>query len=77
MTAGRRRRAPAWVRTMTDRELHGLAGRFQREQMTYDLSEQQWWLWEMVINELEHRWHRTRPVWRRCGCQFCVPPFPD
>lgn len=72
-----RRTAPQYVRCMTSRELHGIAGRFQREQMLYDLSERQWWLWEQVLNELEYRWTATRPVWRRCSCLFCVPPFPE
>ena len=71
-----RRRSPAWVRALPSHTLHAMAGRFRREQETADLTEPQEWLWRALISELEYRHRTTRPAWRRCSCELCVPPFP-
>jgi hypothetical protein len=42
-----------------------------------DLSEQQEWLYDACVSELEYRRRVTRPIWRCCSCRYCVPPFPD
>jgi len=55
--------------------LHGIAGSFFRQMQQRDLSSRQEWLFEQVCAELEYRRQRTRPIWRCCSCQFCVPPF--
>lgn len=73
----RRRRSPGWVRQMSTREVHGLAGRLDREQRTQDLSEGQEWLWRAVISELEYRWRHPRGLELRCSCEWCVAPFLD
>jgi hypothetical protein len=69
--------APAWVRAMSDRDLHGVVGRFVRLQRTQDLTPGQEWLLEIGFADLEWRRRTCYPVWRSCSCQFCVPPFID
>lgn len=71
-----RRRAPAWVRAYSDRSLHGLGIRLQRDMRHIDISAGQQWLFDAVVSELEYRHRRTRPTARRCSCELCVPPFP-
>lgn len=70
-----RRRSPLWVRRMSSEDLHAVAHRFLSLQTTADLTERQEWLWGALISELEYRWRRTRPTWRRCNCGLCRPPF--
>jgi hypothetical protein len=70
-----RRRSPGWVRRLSSRQLHGLAGKFVRDQQAADLTERQEWLFESVISELEYRHRRCHSVWDRCACAWCVPPF--
>jgi hypothetical protein len=72
-----RRRSPGWVRASDSNRLHGIATSLLKGQETEDLSDRQEWLWNAIISELEWRWHRKRPVWQRCSCYLCVPPFPD
>lgn len=60
---------------MTDRDLHGIAGRFVRLQTTQDLTPGQEWLLSMAFADLEWRRRNTYPVWRSCSCWMCVPPF--
>jgi len=71
-----RRRSPAWVRAMTSRELHGVAGHLNAERLSADLSDRQEWLWDAVVSELEYR--RRRATWpvRSCTCYLCLGPFP-
>lgn len=73
----RGRCAPHWVRALSDRDLHGIAGRFVRLQREQDLTPGQEWLLEMAFADLEYRRRRTRPAWKACSCQFCLPPFTD
>ena len=72
-----RRRSPGWVRALSDRDVHAIAGRFARQRVSADLTERQEWLWDACISELEYRRRTTRPLWRSCSCYLCVPPFPD
>jgi len=71
----RRRSSPAWVRQASSEELHAIAFAFLNQQTTADLSERQEWLWTRLIDELEWRWHHTRPSTQRCYCGLCRPPF--
>jgi len=72
-----RRRSPEWVRAMTSREIHAIAFRFNYERKEADLSEQQEWLYDALISELE--WRRSHARWPegRCSCELCFGPFPD
>lgn len=72
-----RRRSPLWVRQLPSRTLHGIAGRFQRQRASADLTAAQEWLWDALISELEYRHRTTRPAWQRCSCALCVAPFPE
>lgn len=73
-----RRRAPGWVRAWSSRDLHAVAGRFDHERRSADLTGQQEWLYDACINELEYRRRaaiRRRPL-TACSCRYCMPPFP-
>lgn len=72
-----RRRAPAWVRAMPSRDLHGILGRFDRQRVGQDLSDGQEWLYDAAVSELEYRHRAEGQVWKRCSCRYCIPPFPD
>lgn len=72
-----RRRSPGWVREMSDRELHGIAFRFNHDRQTCDLTERQEWLYDAIISELEWRRRHARPGWTACACELCFSPFPD
>jgi hypothetical protein len=71
----RQRRAPLWVRELTSRNLHALAGRLLRESQTTDLSDAQNWLLDHCLGDLEWRWSHCEPVWRRCSCWMCAPAW--
>lgn len=71
------RSAPYWVRKLSDRDLHGIAGRFVRLQKTQDLTPGQEWLLEQCFADLAFRRRRTRPAWRACSCEYCFEPFSD
>lgn len=73
----RRRRSPGWVRALDNRQLHGLAGRLDREQRQRDPSAGQEWLWGAVLSELEYRWRHPRGGELRCSCEWCISPFLD
>lgn len=66
---------PLWVQDTDSRELHGIAFRFNRERTSGDLSPQQEWLYDAVIEELEHRRKNLRWPERRCSCALCIGPF--
>ena len=66
---------PRWVRESPSTELHAIATRFLNSQESVDLTERQEWLWSRLVAELEWRWLHTRPVWQRCPCGLCRPPF--
>lgn len=70
-----RRRSPLWVREMSDRELHAIGFRFNHDRQGQDLTDRQEWLWDRVINELEHRRRTCRPSWMACSCELCFSPF--
>ena len=70
------RKGPLWLRESSDRALHGIAAFLSTRQETADLTSAQEWLFDRAIEELEWRWTHKRPVWQRCSCRFCVPPFP-
>jgi len=72
-----RRRSPGWVRAFSDRALHGLLFKMERDRQHQDLTAAQEWLWDAGISELEYRRRNTRPIWQSCSCRLCVPPFPD
>lgn len=76
-SAATRRRSPGWVRAFSSPSLHGLLGKFDRMRQSSDLSEQQEWLYDACVSELEYRRRVTRPIWKCCSCRYCVPPFPD
>ena len=67
-----RRRSPAWIRRLDSRTIHGMAGRFLREQRQRDLSKGQEWLWRSLISELEYRRRSTTQGWLACSCALCV-----
>jgi hypothetical protein len=72
-----RRRSPYWLRQYHSRAIHRLAFKLQRDGLTRGLSEQQEWLFQACVSELEYRRrHADRPAWA-CACQLCIPPFPD
>jgi hypothetical protein len=71
-----RRRSPRWIRDCDSARLHSIAHSLLSGQEEADLSERQEWLWNAVISELEWRWHKKRPVYLRCSCYLCIPPFP-
>lgn len=79
MRSGRlpRRRSPGYVREWSSTALHAVAMRLNRDRSSGDLSDDQEWLFDAIVSELEYRRRRTRPVWRSCSCYLCVPPFPD
>ena len=70
-----RKHRPRWVRDASSETLHAICHAFLKAQTSADLSERQEWLWNKLIDELEHRWRSTRPSWRRCNCPLCRPPF--
>lgn len=72
-----RRRSPAYVRSMTSRELHGIAMRFDRDRHHTDLTAAQEWLFDAVVSELEYRRRSARPTWSACSCWLCFGPFED
>lgn len=76
MDTPHRRRSPGWVRDLSQTQLHALAGRLCRLYRTEGLSEQQDWLLDCCISELEYRQRRTS-VWLRCTCELCMSPFED
>lgn len=72
-----RRRSPGWVRAMSDRDVHGLAFKLEREWQQGRTTDAQEWLWGACISELEYRRrHSLRPAWA-CACRLCIPPFED
>lgn len=73
MSLVHRRRSPGWVRSMSSRELHGLAGRLQREFTEDRLSARQEWLLDAALSELEYRHRSTTSALDRCWCWFCRP----
>lgn len=72
-----RRRSPAFVRQMSQNELHAIAGKFHRDRQSADLTDQQEWLWDAIVSELEYRRRQARPAWRACSCWLCFSPFPE
>jgi hypothetical protein len=70
-----RRRSPQWIREKPSRDLHGIAGKFQRGRTTGDLSEAQEALWDCCISELEWRFRHPSPEWPYCTCEFCFFPL--
>jgi len=69
------RRAPLWVQQLQSRDLHGLAGKLHREWRAGTITPAQSWLLDHCLNDLEYRWYSAYPVWHRCSCWMCVPPF--
>ena len=67
----RKRKAPLWVRDLSKREAHQLAGHFQRRWLEgRDLSSAQEWLWDTVVADL--RWRARNELGRfHCSCVFC------
>jgi hypothetical protein len=65
------------VRSMSSRELHGIAMSFDNKRQTMDLSARQEWLYDVVVDELERRHKATRHILERCWCRYCCNPFPD
>lgn len=72
-----RRRSPGWVRQLPDKDVHAIAMRFLAQQAHEDLTENQEWLWRALVSELEYRRRQTRPFWKQCSCELCIPPFED
>lgn len=73
-----RRRAPYWVRSLTDQALHGLALKTQRSFEVGWISDRQEWMLEACISELEYRARRdARAGIKACVCQMCCGPFDD
>lgn len=72
-----RRRSPGFVREWSTPALHAVAHRFNMMRMRADLSDQQEWLFDAIISELEYRRRRTRPRWKACSCLFCFGPFEE
>jgi hypothetical protein len=72
-----RRQSTLWVRELTDNELHALAWYLQHTSTRQNLSRRQEWLWGRCVAELEWRRATTRPVYMRCSCELCCPPFFD
>lgn len=71
-----RRRSPAWVRAMSDQQLHGLGGKLVREERYGGISERQSHLLDSVLSELEYRTRRDlRAGMRSCSCELCMSPF--
>lgn len=71
-----RRRSPAWVRVMSDSQLHGLAGKLAREERFGRMTSRQSHLLDSVISELEYRVRRDlRANMRSCTCEYCISPF--
>lgn len=69
------RRAPYWVRSMPDRELHSMTGRLLREGRQEDLSSGQDWLIDVALADLA--WRRREALRLRlwpCSCWLCMPP---
>ena len=70
-----RRRSPGFVRQWTNKDLHAVAMRFSHDRQVQVLSDQQEWLWDMIVNELEYRRRaaiRKAPL-SACSCWLCVP----
>lgn len=70
-----RRRSPAWLRDLPDRQVHGIAGRLALLRPN-GLTSRQEWLWDACISELEYRRrHHTRngTVLAACSCWLCIP----
>lgn len=73
MTKNRRTGRP-WIRSMTERQLHGLALKLLRLMHTEGLSEKQEWLYDQIMMDLAWR-QRRRPPQDRCTCQLCFEVF--
>lgn len=70
-----RRRSPAYVRSMTQRELHALTGGLVKRYREGTITRMQDWLLDGCFSELEHR-RRNWSYLARCSCEFCCSPFP-
>lgn len=71
-----RRRSPGWVRAMSERNLHSLAGRLLRDFASDGLSARQDWLLSAALSELEYRrrrWYRWGDLTSACHCWMCLP----
>ncbi len=72
---GAPRRVPQWVRDLSNSQAHATAFWLRRCNTTTDLSEQQWWLFDQLVCELEYR-ASMLPWLAQCRCELCRGPFP-
>lgn len=75
-SAAARRRSPGWVRALDDRQLHAVTLRMQYAFWENQSSEQQEWLFDVCVSELEYRRrYRSGHGGVICSCELCLPPF--
>jgi len=58
-------------------KVHAVAFKLNQAFLDDIQTEKQAWLWTVLVNELEWRWHHpSRHPFTRCHCDLCRPPFP-